>query len=221
MNGIKVYLKSGITKVYLHAQCVVGIFLVLNALREYEHVEGQKLALLLSVVAGLLLVLGWVVPRSQRRKLRFLPGTLLTLGGVALIYLTQSSMGLAYYKYNMALVILGGVICGLGLLQPLIDVKQIVYFTPEGMRYRAHYFYQIQKNWSEIKGIVFQDHGFLVEMIKGRNLKMVPYDAESQNLRVHIDKMMLVARANRNGSTPKPETDAQGAVMQQRSQSVA
>lgn len=194
MNGIKVYLKSRIAKVYLHAQSVVGIFLIFNALREYELVEGQKLELLMSVIAGVLLMLGWVVPRSKRRKLRLLPGLLLTLGGAALIYLTLSSMTLVYSKYNNGLLLIGSIIALVGLLQPLIDVSQVVYFTSDGMRYRPHFLYEIQKRWSEIKGVVYQDHEFLVEFNKGRSLRMVPYDSESQNLRVHIDKLMVSAK---------------------------
>lgn len=210
MNGIKVYLKSRIAKVYLHAQSVVGIFLILNALREYELVEGQKMELLLSVIAGILLVLGWVVPRSKRRKLRLLPGLLLILGGVALIVLTLSSMKLVYWRYNNTLLLIGGLISLFGLLQPLFDVTQVVYFTTEGMRYRPHYLMQVQKRWSEIKGVVFQDHEFTVEFKRGRSIRLVPYDSESQNLRVHIDKLMVHAKTlgNAGGSTDHEDDQA-------------
>jgi hypothetical protein len=117
------------------------------------------------------------------------------VGGVALIYLTLSSMKLVYWRYNNTLLLLGGLISLAGLLQPLIDVTQVVYFTTDGMRYRRNLFLQIQKHWSEIKGVVFQDNDFLVEFKKGRSIRMVPYDADSQNLRVHIDKLMIHAKS--------------------------
>jgi uncharacterized membrane protein YgdD (TMEM256/DUF423 family) len=194
MNVIKVYLKSSITKMYHYAQGAFGILLILNALREYEHVEGQKLALLLSVVAGTFLVLAWALPKAWRRKLRFLPGICIVLGALSLIHLTQSSIALAYYPFNNLILFAGYVLTLFGALQPILDANQVIYFSPEGFRYRPLRFAMIQRKWSEIRGVVFQEHGFAIEMNDGKSYKLTPYDAESQNLRVYIDKLMIAAK---------------------------
>lgn len=211
MNGLKVYLKSGITKAYHYAQGVLGILLIINALREYERIEGQKLELLLTVLAGTLLVLGWLVPTSMRRKLRLLPGLLMVLGGLSLILLTKSSSAIAYYRYNYLLEIFGYMYCLAGAIQPLVDVTHVAYFTTQGVRYRSNLFFAQELKWDEIKGIVFHENGYSIERQKGKTIRMVPFDANSQNLRVHIDKMRLKAK---NGGGAAPENEEEGAKPQ-------
>jgi len=209
MNGLKVYLKSGITKAYHHAQVLGGIFLVMNALREYPLVEYLKLQILLSVIAAVALVLGWVVPTHMRRKLRFLPGALLALGGASLVFLTMSSTVVLYGRYNAWLELLGYLMAVVGVLQPLIDVKKVVYFTAEGMRYRSLRFFTKYCTWPEIKGIVFQERSFSVELNNGKTLRMIPYDSESQNLRMLLDKMINQAKAasRANGASNKGKVE--------------
>jgi hypothetical protein len=206
MNGLKVYLKSGITKFYFYAQGAAGALLILNALREYEHIEGQKLLLGLNVLAGMALILGWLIPRSKRRKFRFLSSVLLVLGGIPLIYLTLSSTYFAYFRFNPLLEMLGYLMIIVGLTQPLIDINQSVYFDATGMRHRSSIFTNKSRLWSEIKGIVFDEHGITVELINKRTIRMVPYDAESQNLRAKIDKMMLQAKAGISTSSNNGES---------------
>jgi hypothetical protein len=210
MNGLKVYLKSGITKAYHYAQGVLGILLIANALREYERIEGQKLQLFLTVLAGTMLVLGWLVPKSFRRKVRLLPGLMMVLGGLSLIFLTKSSAAIAYYRYNNWLEIFGYLYCIVGAIQPLIDVTHVAYFTSEGIRYKSNLFFSTDLKWADVKGIVYHESGYSVELNKGKTIRMVPFDANSQNLRVYIDKMRLQAKSNavasngRGGTQPQP-----------------
>ncbi len=216
MNGLKVYLKSGITKFYFYAQGVAGAFLILNALREYEHIEGQKLLLALNALAGMLLVLGWLVPRAKRRKYRMLSSVLLILGGIPLIYLTHSSTNFSYFRFNPMLEMFGYLMIVVGALQPLVDVNQSVYFDGTGMRHRSSILGYKSRAWSEIKEIVFDESGFTVELKNRKMIRMVPYDSDSQNLRSKIDKMMQQAKTGK----PMAEHDDEH-VIRNASESVA
>lgn len=202
MNGLKVYLKSGISRIYHQAQIVSGVILIVNALREYENVEALKLPLVLSVMAGLMLVLGWVIPKSMQRKMRLLPGLLLLIGGLSLLYLTKSSLEVVYFRYHTIPEVIGYLLSGFGLLQPLLDVNQVVYFAPKGISYRTNLLWERRISWAQVKGIVFQEKGFFLELKNRKTLRMVPYDAESQNLRVHIDKMLIQAKSGSDVSYP-------------------
>jgi len=221
MNGLKVYLKSGITKAYHHLQVLGGIFLVMNALREYPLAEFLKLQILLSVIVAVALVLGWVVPTHMRRKLRLLPGLLLALGGASLVFLTVSSTAVMYGRFNTWIELLGYLMAGIGVLQPVIDVKKVVYFTAEGMRYRSLRFFSKQCAWPEIKGIVFQERAFSVELNNGKTLRMVPYDSESQNLRVLLDKMIHQAKAEARANGTLGKGNVETMITQLPSGSVA
>jgi hypothetical protein len=108
-----------------------------------------------------------------------------------------------------------------GVLQPFFDVKKVVYFTTDGMRYRSLRFFSKQCTWPEIKGIVFQERSFSVELSNGKTLRMIPYDAESQNLRVLLDKMIHQAKAaaRENGSSNKGKVETM--ITQLPSESVA
>lgn len=221
MNALKVYLKSGITKAYHHAQVLGGIFLVINALQEYPLVEYLKIELLLSVVAAVALVLGWVVPTHLRRKLRYLPGLLLAFGGTTLVFLTMASTAVIYGRYNLWIELLGYLMAAAGVLQPLIDVKKVVYFTTEGMRYRSLRFFTKHCTWPEIKGIVFQEKAFSVELNNGKTILMVPYDSESQNLRVLLDKMIHQAKADARANGKSNNGQVETLITQLPSESVA
>ncbi len=221
MNGLKVYLKSGISRIYHHAQGCVGVVLILNALREYEHVEGLKLALLMSVVAGVLLFLGWLMPKSMQRKFRLLPGLLLLLGGLSLIYLTTASLSIGYYRYHKIPEYLGYLISAVGLLQPILNSNQVVYFGTQGIFYHPNLFWKQHMRWSQVNGIVFQEKGFFVELKTGKTLRMVPYDAESQNLRVHIDKMIHLAKSTEEKVSTLKGDGSQRSAKRKSSESVA
>lgn len=221
MNGLKVYLKSGITKAYHHVQVLGGIFLVMNALQEYPLVEYLKLQLLLSVIAAVGLVLGWVVPTHMRRKLRYLPGLLLALGGTSLVFLTMASTAVIYGRFNLWIESFGFLMAAVGVLQPLIDVKKVVYFTAEGMRYRSLRFFTKHCTWPEIKGIVFQEQSFSVELNDGKTLRMVPYDSKSQNLRVLLDKMIHQAKADARAGGSAGKGKVETLITQLPSESVA
>ena len=101
-------------------------------------------------------------------------------------------------------------------MQGLLDVNHVVYFNTEGMLYKSTLFYRIHKKWSEINGFVFQEDGFSVEFKNKRTLRMVPYDSESQNLRVYLDKMLLVAKSNAVANS-----EAEGTADPLRSKSLA
>lgn len=201
MNGLKVYLKSSITKVYHYLQLVIGLTMILNALREYEHIQSRRLAMLLNVVAGVALVTNWVMPRTVRRKLRLLPGLLLFAAGTTIIYYAKVSLAFEFSQFHTLFQWVGFGVAGIGISHAMLDVNHVVYFNSSGMLYKSTLFWSTQKKWSEIKGFVFQEQGFTVELMNKRTYRMVPYDAESQNLRVYLDKMLHVAKAGK-GNAP-------------------
>lgn len=194
MNGLKVYLKSGTTRVYVYSQALLGCFLIGNAFREYEHVQGHLLQILTSVLAGLLLMAGFTVPKRWRRNLRYVPGILLALGGLSLLWLTKVSGSLAYSRFNIALIVVSYCLLGVGLMQPLIDPRHYAFFSARGIRCRLYTFRKIFIPWSDIKAIAFFDQGFEVALKNGKSFKMRPYNGESQNLRMYIDQMLQSGR---------------------------
>jgi hypothetical protein len=196
MNGLKVYLKSGTTKVYVYAQAVVGILLIGNALREYEHAQNHYGQLLATVGVGLLLMLGVVIRKRWRRQLRLVPGILIALGGLSLLWLTNVSSVHVYYAFNPLLTYISYGLIGLGLLQPLVDHRLFAYFHSQGIRYRVHAFRTDSITWDEVKGIVYFDQGFELALKNRKTYRMHPYNGESQNLRLYIDQMLQNGRQN-------------------------
>jgi hypothetical protein len=194
MYGLKVYLKSGTTKVYVYAQAVVGILLIGNALREYEHAQDYYTRLLSTVAVGILLMLSVAIQKRWRRNLRYLPGILIALGGLTLFWLTQASMTHVYYKFSSALVYISYGLIGVGLLQPLVDPRYFAFFSRNGIRYRVNLFQTDTVEWEQVKGIVYFDQGFELTLKGGRTHKMHPYNGESQNLRLYIDQMLQNGR---------------------------
>jgi hypothetical protein len=194
MNGLKVYLKSGTTKVYVYAQAVVGIFLIGNALREYEHLQGQLPQVMATITAGMLLMLGVMIPKRFRRNLRYVPGILIALGGASLLWLLKSSVLVVNTQYGPTMLYLSYAMIVFGLLQPIVDPRHYAFFTSKGIRYRGYAFRTTRVAWEEVKGIVYFDLGFELALKSGATYKMLPYNGESQNLRMHIDQMMYSGR---------------------------
>lgn len=209
MNGLKVYLKSGTTKAYVFAQAAVGIFLIGNALREYEHVQGHLMQNLVTITVGLLLMAGFTVPKRWRRNLRYLPGTLIAIGGCALLWQTKAVAIIAYSPLHQPIEYLCYVLIGLGILQPLIDPRHYAYFDASGIRYRVYAFQKRIIAWESIKGIVYFDQGFDLQMKNNRIVRMRPYNGESQNLRMYIDQMLQSGREQSNKAVAGPKDKSQ------------
>ena len=207
MNGLKVYLKSGTTKAYVWAQAVVGIFLIGNALREYEHVQGHLTQNLVTIGAGLLLMAGFTVPKRWRHHLRYLPGLLISLGGLALLWLTTASTMLSYSPFHTPMQYFCYGLIGIGLLQPLIDPRHYAYFDSQGIRYRVYAFQKRSISWESVRGIVYFDQGFDLQIKNGPNVRMRPHNGESQNLRLYIDQMLQSGReqTEKNSNGEKKE----------------
>lgn len=204
MNGLKVYLKSWASQAYVYAQAVFGIFLVANALREYEHVQAHLPKILLTVLAGVMLMLGMLVPKRWRRNLRYVPGILIAVGGYALLTLTHASMVLSYYFMNPFLVYLSYFMMISGILQPLIDPRHYAFFTTEGIKYRSIAFRTIFIPWTEVTGIAYSENGFEVTLKNGIAYRMRPHNGQSQNLRLHIDQMLQTGRQNASTTLNPP-----------------
>jgi hypothetical protein len=206
MYGLKVYLKSGTTKVYVYAQAVVGMLLIGNALREYEHAQDYWTRLLSTVAVGVLLMLSVAIPKRWRRNVRYLPGILIALGGLTLYWLTQASMTHVYFKYSSVLVYTGYGLIGFGLLQPLVDPRYFAFFSSSGIRYRVNLFQTETVEWSRVKGIVYFDQGFELALESGRTHKMHPYNGQSQNLRLYIDQMLQSGRQKKSKNSAEETT---------------
>lgn len=205
MKGLKVYLKASVTKVYLYSQGVVGACLLANVLREYDQFDQLQVPLIANVIVGLMLILNVVMPRKFQRKLRYLPGLLLLLGGGALVYITTVSIGVRYFHLNKLFLLAGYAFAAWGLAQPLLDVNRVIYFSPEGLRLRMSIFGARQYRWTEVAAVVFQDKGFIIECSDGKTFKLHPYEGDSQNMRVRIDKLMTAAKKLANSATePSP-----------------
>lgn len=207
MNGLKVYLKSGTTIAYVWAQAVVGIFLIGNALREYEHVQGHLTQNLVTIGAGLLLMAGFTVPKRWRRNLRYLPGLLIALGGLSLLWLTNASALLSYSPYQVPIQYFCYFLIGIGILQPLIDPRHYAYFDAQGIRYRIYAFQKRFLPWESIKGIVYFDQGFDLQIKQQRYLRMRPYNGASQNLRLYIDQMLQSGREQTGKGRPSEQKE--------------
>jgi hypothetical protein len=212
MNGLKVYLKSGTTRVYVYAQAVVGIFLIGNALREYEHVQGHLTQNLVAIAAGLLLMLGVTIPKRWRRHLRYVPGILIALGGMAMLWLTTASAVLSYSPFHAPIQYLCYVLMGFGILQPLIDPRHYAYFDASGIKYRVYAFQKRFIAWDDIKGIVYFDQGFDLPLKNGTSVRMRPHNGESQNLRLYIDQMLQNGRQNMGKTTTAPDVESNAMV---------
>ena len=209
MNGLKVYLKSGTTRAYVFAQAAVGIFLIGNALREYEHVQGHLMQNLVTIGAGLLLMAGFTVPKRWRRNLRYLPGALIAIGGCTLLWQTNAAAVLGYSPFHQPIEYFCYCLIGIGLLQPLIDPRHYAYFDAEGIRYRVYAFQKRVISWESIKAIVYSDQGFELQMKNNRTIKMHPYNGDSQNLRMYIDQMLQSGRERTNNTVTGPKEKSQ------------
>lgn len=210
MNGLKVYLRSRTTQLYIYAQPAIGFLLIVNGLREYHPFAGYLTEIIVNIVAGMLLMLGFTIPKRWRRHLRYVPGILIGLGGLALYWMTRSSGIASYHHLNRYLTIVSYAMFGFGMLQPLFDPRHYAFFQKKGVRYRFGVFSRGFASWNEVQGISYFDSGFELALKNGRTYRMLPYNAESQNLRLYIDQMLQAGK-----TTEEPTEDKVGKPLNQ------
>jgi hypothetical protein len=205
MSVLKVYLKSGVAKIYFYAQAVVGAFLVSNTLRVFQFGENPVNEIIACGATGVLLCLGVAVPKKLQYSLRYLPGILLAFGGFMLRMATVASMSYGYQAINRPLIFLSFVLMAFGLSQFFFDGKQYASFTKHHIRYRIFPFTRgMVIAWEDVKNILYGDRSFEIVLKNGKSYKMIPRYGDSQNLRVHLDQMLMQGK---NGIS-KPANDA-------------
>lgn len=213
MNGLKVYLRSRTTQLYIYAQPAIGFLLIVNALREYHPYADYLTEIIVNIVAGLLLMLGFTIPKRWRRHLRYVPGILIALGGLALYWITDSSGIAAYHHLNKYITFLSYGLFAFGMLQPLLDPRHFAYFQKKGVRYRFGAFSRGFANWQDVLGISYFDSGFELALKNGKTYRMLPYNAESQNLRLYIDQMLHAGKHEDAEEEKAPEKPLKRAMV--------
>jgi hypothetical protein len=206
MNGLKVYLKSRFSKVYFYAQSVIGLFLVANALRQFEDGGGEIFGKIAGVVLGFLMLASLATPQHLRQTYRYLPGMVIALAGIVLWWNTSANMATYYSHWHQPLIYVAYGLGILGLIQPLVDIKRYAYFGTKGVRYHMRPFQKSELSWSDVNSIDYHDEHFELSLKDGRSLKMVPQYAKSTNLRAHLDQLFYSSKSNpsKSGDPQKP-----------------
>ncbi len=196
MRELKVYLKSRLAKVYFYTQALVGLILIINSLRLLEGGGTDILSSMICIAFGLVLIAAITIPVHLRRNLRYLPGLLIAVGGILLMWNTKTNIQIAFSRVNQPVLYIAYVIIAIGVLQPLFDIKQYAYFGKNGVRYKFKAFQEHKVLWNEVANIDYHEKCFDLILKSGKVLTMTPLYAKSINLRVHVDKLWHDSKSN-------------------------
>lgn len=209
MNGLKIYLKSGVGVVYHYALLAGMLLLLTNGILQLEWVQAPFEIVGVNFFAATVLFVGFLLPRRLRKRFRLLPGLLIALGGFAMYWTTRGEKWWITGDWTEILYGVGIGMMAFGLLQAVIDVKGWVKLSARSMRVKRGILPMQRIEWSRIKDVYVEDGRLNVELKQGGSLRMRLMQGESQTLKARIDQIYLEARTfQRNLSTPEIATVA-------------
>jgi asparagine N-glycosylation enzyme membrane subunit Stt3 len=201
MNGLKVYLKSGIARNLVVLLILASILLITNAFHFLESEHKLVTEVLLSGSWGILILLSLFVPRQIQRRLRYLPGLLILVSGIILFWHATTSLHKVITEWYSVYYYIGGALILLGLAAPLLNQKHYIFLSSKEIRIRNNPFSLHQISWQEVARVEMEERVLEIELRNGRIFRVTPESSSSQHLRAHIDEV------TRKGLVGKPLDD--------------
>lgn len=197
MNGLKVYLKSGMDRFISILLILSAILLITNAFHFLESEHKLVTEVLLSGSWGFLVFLSFLAPRQIKRRLRYLPGILILVSGIILFWHATTSLKVVITEWYSVFYYIGGALILLGLSTPLVNQKHYIFLSSSGIRIRNNPFAIHRIGWNEVSEVIMEERTLEIELHNGRIFRVTPESSSSQHLRAHIDE------ATRNGLVGK------------------
>lgn len=198
MNGLKVYLKSGVARIFLILLILSAILLITNAFHFLESEQKLVAEVLLSGSWGAIILLSLFVPRKIKRSLRYLPGILILVAGVILFWHATTSLKVVITEWYSVFSYIGIALIIVGLSAPFLNQKHYIFLSSTGIRIRNNPFNLHRIAWKDVARVVMEERTLEIELHSGRVFRVTPESSSSQHLRAHIDE------ATRNGLVGKP-----------------
>ncbi|MEM0997318.1 MAG: hypothetical protein AAGN35_09580 [Bacteroidota bacterium] len=188
MNGLKVYLKSGVARVYQGFQLVAGILLIANA---YHFLEGeQKLVLevLLSASWGVLCIAALFVPARWKRRSRNLVALLLLGAGGILFGNAVTALQEIITQWYSVYYYIGVFLMVLAVLTPFMNRRNYIFLSQRSIRIRNNPFTTHALTWADVVRVQMEERILEIELGSGKIFRLRPESSSSQHLRAHIDE---------------------------------
>lgn len=193
MNGLKIYLKSGINTVYRYAQLAIAATLLLNAILQLEWIHAPIGAVGINFLAAALLLGGFLLPLRFRRQWRLLPGILIAIGGFVMFWVARGESNLPQHTWFLIMYYGGVGVALFGLAQALLDTPGYVRFSKRGITVKRGYFGERRFQWPDVADVHSEDNTLHVVLKSGKDLVFLPSTA-SQQMRSRIDQLFRESR---------------------------
>lgn len=200
MNGLKVYLKSGIHRSYFILQIAVGLFLLINAVHFLESEHNLVLEVLLSGIGGTVVLTSLALPHRFRRRWRHLSGLFILAAGAILFSNALTALKVTYTPWQPLFYYVGICLMGIGILSPILNPRYFIYLSKRGIRIRNNPFQLHRVAWGEVARVEMGERHLEISTQNGRNFRLTPVGSQSQHLRAHIDE------ASRSGMLQSPQS---------------
>lgn len=209
MNGLKVYLKSGIDSAYIFGSLAVAFVLIINALKQFESVHKPVLEVVLNATVGFSIILTFALRKRLRKYVRRLPGFLILCAGAVLLWNSYATLDNSQALWFSVLYYIGGTLIAIGLIEPMINKRYYIRMSKRGVRLRVHPFRTVRLSWSSITALDMDQRGIEIEVNGQLAYLVVPSQSYTPNMRARIIEIYRLAQKNGDDA---PDEQMEGAL---------
>ncbi|MEM7037384.1 MAG: PH domain-containing protein [Bacteroidota bacterium] len=141
----------------------------------------------------IMLGLPFILPRRIKDKYRHIPGLLLIAAGGILYWNCYESQFAPGSPWAEFLSFMGVFLAGLGLIEPLLNIRPYLYFSKNGIRFRTNIFFGRTIAWEDIRNVDMGDKHLEITLNNRSRIVLHPERRKFQHLRAHVDAMIRLS----------------------------
>lgn len=187
MSGLKIYLRSKVTQNYRWGQALAVSLLMIDGIIQLQMVNAPIYKPVVSFLMVALLVLSMTLGNRCRRRFRYLPGLMISLGGAVLMMNAWSDFMTTDWIWPVLLYGAGMSCIIAGLSQFLIDGPRWMTLSSRSVKLKHTMFPLRRHPWEQIKDLSVDERDVVIELRDGHTVRVQPERCDMQHLRSRVD----------------------------------